>query len=203
MQIRRLGGIILCTAVISFGVTPIRTLEASTVKDSSKKSDKSGKSRKGEGASWVTALQLTSAPDPTAVEFIVDEFFNNILTVGSRLFINVSDAATGEHISDLGPGDFVVKQPISQQAYGFPIPIPPFVGSPPGTFVPMDLDVETLNLGDGLYSVELLESPGCLSKGPVVAQITVSDGVGQGTMVAQGSVFGPQCITGPCLFPGP
>ncbi len=44
------------------------------------------------------------------------------------------------------------------------MPIPPFVGSPPSTFVPMDLDVETLNLSDGRYTVELLESPGCLSK---------------------------------------
>ena len=151
----------------------------------------------------MTALQLASTPDPNFFELIVDDDFNNIVFTAFRLFLNVSDLTTGEHISDLGLGNFVVKQPISQQACGFPIPIPPFFGPPPGTFVPMDLDVETVNLGDGLYTVELRPSPGCISKGPVVAQITVRDGIRQGTLVAQGVVFGPQCIAGPCLFPGP
>ena len=104
----------------------------------------------------MTAFQLESAPDPSASSFIVDEFFNNILSTGFRLFINVSDPTTGDHISDLGPGNFVVKQPISQQARGFPIPVPPFVGTPPGPFFPLDLDVETVNLGDGLYTSKSL-----------------------------------------------
>ena len=119
----------------------------------------------------------------------------------TRTQLTVTDPTTGGPIENLTfPGNFTIEQFGALQDCT--------VGNPPPLFsnlnaVPNDLTVSVEELGNGFYTVDVAPDPNCVANTVVGLQITVDAAGREGRVAAQGSTFGPFCLTGnDCTFPG-
>ncbi len=189
----RLMAMAFTITMFALSGTLVSPLDASAKEKSSKKSEKSGKSRKHDGGppatTPITAFNVQASDNVLVDESFFDASGNLIRLQTFRVFVSVSDPTTGDPITSVA--QVVTNQPMSRQACGFPTP--PGTADP-GLFLPLDLDTDFQNLGDGLYSVALRPSQGCVANGQVVAQIVFRDGIRQGNIVPVGTVIGPFCL---------